>query len=195
MAKESRCDVRDLPAPEKKQKRQSSSKDVNGNTQKQSWSKYHFFNNAAHTLPKSCNKKPNTAANHPLLHLNTRQPIPTESNLYSEMAELTPQTRCAQQYLYRCLAHWNRHLELFWKHAFLHAERHSSCVALGELHSKVAAKCQAARSLTPMRHTISNPHTSQPDPHMASDHIMIVGLSTMQKHWIQQFAPMFGRYV
>ena len=73
-----------------------------------------------------------------------------------------------------------------------HAERHCSCVALGKLQCKVAAKCQTARSLTPVRHTTSNPCTSQLDPHMASGHIMIVCLSAMQKDWIQQFAPMSG---
>ena len=65
-------------------------------------------------------------------------------------------------------------------------------MALGKLHRIVAATCQTARSLTPVRHTISNPHSSQPDPHMASGHILIVSLSTMQKDWLQQFAPMFG---
>ena len=74
-----------------------------------------------------------------------------------------------------------------------HVERHCSCVTLGKLHSKVATKCQTARSLAPVRHTIPNPRTSHPDPHMASDHLMIVSLCTMQKDRIQQFAPMFGR--
>ena len=74
-----------------------------------------------------------------------------------------------------------------------HAERHCSCVALGKLHCIVAAKCQTAQSLTPVRHTIPNPHTSQPDPHMASGHNLIVSLLTMPKDWLQPFAPMFGR--
>ena len=68
--------------------------------------------------------------------------------------------------MYRCLAHWNQQLELNW-----------TCMlsnTFGKMHSKVAAKCQTARSLTPVRHTIPNPHTTQPDPSMASGHIMIV---------------------
>ena len=41
-----------------------------------------------------------------------------------------------------------------------------------------------------------NPHTSQPDPHMASGHILIVSLSTIQKNWLQQFAAhVRGLYV
>ena len=89
------------------------------------------------------------------------------------------------------MAHWNKHLEPNWKHAFQHAERHCSCGALGKLHSIVAAKCQTARSLTPVRHTIPNPHTSQLDPHVASGHILMVSLFTMQD-WLQQFAPCSG---
>ena len=52
-------------------------------------------------------------------------------------------------------------------------------------------------ALMPMLFIFHNivPHTSQPDPHVASGHILIVSLSTMQKDWLQHFAPMFGGYV
>ena len=105
------------------------------------------------------------------------------------------QTCCAQENLYRCLARRNQHVVLNWKYAFQHAERHCSCMALSKLHSIVSAKCQTARSLTPVRQTIPNPLTSQPDPHTASGHTMSMSLYTMQKDLIQQFAAIFGRYV
>ena len=37
-----------------------------------------------------------------------------------------------------------------------------------------------------------NPHTSQPDPRMASCHIINLSLSTLQNDWLQQFAHVWA---
>ena len=80
------------------------------------------------------------------------------------------------------IACWNQHLEPNCKNAF---NTLNDIAVVWHLINCIPWWPQNARTAR----SLPNPHTSQPDPHVASCHILIVSLSTMQNDWLQQFAP------